>query len=62
VFQPVLPLHECADPVAAKSAAAEFAVEPLHSIADSIAAEHLQSVADPVADSATAGVASTKTS
>jgi uncharacterized protein (DUF1499 family) len=58
VFQLVLPLHECPDPVAAKSAADEFAVEPLHSITDSTAAEHLQSVAD----SATAGVASTETS
>jgi hypothetical protein len=66
VFQPVLPLHECADPIAAKSVAAEFAVEPLHSIADSTvaesAAEHLQSVVDPVADSAAVDVAPTETS
>jgi hypothetical protein len=48
VFQPVLPLHECADLVAA---------EPLDSIADS-ATEPLQSVAD----SASAGAAPTETS
>jgi hypothetical protein len=48
VFQPVLPLHECANPAA---------TEPLHSIADS-AAEPLQSVVDSTA----AGVALTETS
>jgi hypothetical protein len=52
VFQLVLPLHECADPVAA---------EPLHSVADS-AAEPLQSIVDSVADSAAAGAAPTETS
>jgi hypothetical protein len=31
VIQPVLPLHECVDPVATKSAA-----EPLHFVADSV--------------------------
>jgi hypothetical protein len=46
----VLPLHECADPTAAESAAAESATEPLHSVADS------------VANSAAAGVAPTETS
>jgi hypothetical protein len=48
VFQPVLPLHECADPTAAES---------LHSVADS-AAEPLQFVTDSVA----ADAAPTKTS
>jgi hypothetical protein len=38
VFQPVLPLQECADPAAAKSAVAESPIEPLHSVADSTAA------------------------
>jgi hypothetical protein len=37
MFQPVLPLHECADPAAAKFAATEFAAEPLQSVADSAA-------------------------
>jgi hypothetical protein len=36
VIQPVLPLHECADP-AAESATANFAAEPLLSVADSAA-------------------------
>jgi hypothetical protein len=48
VFQSVLPLHECADPVAA---------EPLHSVANSTV-EPLQSIAD----SAATGAAPTKTS
>jgi hypothetical protein len=62
VIQPVLPLHECAD-----HAPAEFAGEPLHSIADSAAAEEaatdhaiveaLHSVADPTGS----GVALTET-
>jgi hypothetical protein len=34
VFQPVLPLHECADPAAAESIAAQSVAEPLHSVAD----------------------------
>jgi hypothetical protein len=42
MFQLVLPLHECADPAAAESAAikfaaTEFAAEPLQSVADSAA-------------------------
>jgi hypothetical protein len=48
VFQSVLPLHECADPTTAESA-----VEPIHSIADSVAVEPLQSVADSATASAT---------
>jgi hypothetical protein len=48
VFQPILPLQECADPTVAK---------PLYSVADS-AAEPLQSVAD----SAGGGAAPTETS
>jgi hypothetical protein len=60
--QPVLPLHECANP-----AAAESTTEHLHSIDESAAAaksaaEALQSVADSVADCAAVGVALTKTS
>jgi hypothetical protein len=78
VFQLVLPLHECADPAAARSAAGESAAEPLHSIAESAAAEPLryvansiavesaaeplQSVADFVADSAATSAALTETS
>jgi hypothetical protein len=50
VFQPVLPLHECADPAAAESGA-----EPLHSVANSATAEPLQSIAD-------SGAAPTETS
>jgi hypothetical protein len=38
VIQPVLPLHECAD-----HAFAEFATEPLHSIADSTATDPAKS-------------------
>jgi hypothetical protein len=52
VFQPILPLPECADPTVAESV-----VEPLYSVADS-AAEPLQSVAD----SAGGGAAPTETS
>jgi hypothetical protein len=61
--QPVLPLHECANPAAAESTA-----EHLHSIDESAAAaaksaaEALQSVDDSVADCAAVGVALTKTS
>jgi hypothetical protein len=33
VIQPVLPLHECANPAVAESAAAESTAEPLYSIA-----------------------------
>jgi hypothetical protein len=40
MIQPVLPLHECTD-----HAPTEFAVEPLHSVADSDAAE--EAAADP---------------
>jgi hypothetical protein len=43
VFQPVLPLHDCADPAA---------TQPLHSIADSVA-KPLHSVADSAATGAT---------
>jgi hypothetical protein len=57
VFQPVLPLHECADPTADESTA-----EPLHSVADSAATEPLQSIADSVADFAAATAAPTETS
>jgi hypothetical protein len=51
VIQPILPLHECADPTPTESAA-----EPLHSITDSATAnptavestiEPLHSAADP---------------
>jgi hypothetical protein len=47
-IQPVLPLHECADP-----ASAESTTEPLHSLADSAPAdpanvESLHSSTDPV--------------
>jgi hypothetical protein len=78
VFQSILPLHECADPTAAESAAIEFTAEPLHSVADSFAAEHLQFVAgcvagesaveplkfvaDSVANSAVVGATPTETS
>jgi hypothetical protein len=47
VFQPILPLHECADPVATEFAAAVSVVDPLHSDVDS-ATEPLQSIADSV--------------
>jgi hypothetical protein len=61
----VLPLHECADPAAAKSATAESPVEPLHSVANSTTAESvvepLQSVADSVTNYAASGAALTKT-
>jgi hypothetical protein len=58
VIQPMLPLHECADPALAEftaeplhsvgdsAAVEEFAIEPLHSAVDPAAAEPLQSVAD----------------
>jgi hypothetical protein len=49
VFQSILPLHECADPTVAESAAIEFTAEPLHSVADSFATEHLQFVVGSVA-------------
>jgi hypothetical protein len=63
VFQPVLPLHECADPAAVEPlhSVAHSTAKPLHFIADS-AAEPLQCVVDSIADSATAGAASTETS
>jgi hypothetical protein len=62
VIQPVLPLHECADPTPAESA-----VEPFHSVADSTAAnpatiestiEPLHSAVDPTGS----GAALTETS
>jgi hypothetical protein len=58
VIQPILPLHECADPAPAESAVEslhsvgdsavveESAVEPLHSAPNPAAAEPLQSIAD----------------
>jgi hypothetical protein len=62
VIQPVLPLHECAD-----HAPAEFAAEPLHSIADSAIVK--EAAADPTiveplhsaADPAGSGAALTET-
>jgi hypothetical protein len=42
VIQPVLPLHECAD-----HAPTEFAIEPIHSVADSTAAK--EAATDPAA-------------
>jgi hypothetical protein len=58
VIQPVLPLHECADPTPAESA-----VESFHSVADSTAAnpatiEPLHSAIDPTGS----GAALTETS
>jgi hypothetical protein len=67
VIQPMLPLHDCADPAPAESAAEplhsvgdstiveEFIVEPLHSAIDPAAAKPLQSIADSnaVADALT---------
>jgi hypothetical protein len=49
VIKLMLPLHECADPVPAESA-----VEPLHSVGDSVAVEEstvepIHSAADPTA-------------
>jgi hypothetical protein len=41
MFQPVLTLHECADPAVAKSTG-----EPLHSVADFATAEPLHYVAN----------------
>jgi hypothetical protein len=58
VFQPILPLHECADPAATEYGAAESTTKPLYSIADSAAAKPLQSVAD----STTGGAAPTERS
>jgi hypothetical protein len=58
MFQQVLPLHECADPTAAKPL--HSVVEPLYSVA-----EPLHYVAEPhhsIADSAVAGAAPTETS
>jgi hypothetical protein len=58
VIQPILPLHECADPAPVESAVEslhsvgdsaaveESAVEPLHSAPNPAAAEPLQSIAD----------------
>jgi hypothetical protein len=64
VFQPVLPLHECANPTAAESTIVESAAKPLHSVTDSAAAkstaEPLQSVTDSVADSTAASAALTE--
>jgi hypothetical protein len=62
VIQPMLPLHDCADPAPAESAAEPLhsvgdstIVEPLHSAIDPAAAEPLQSIADSnaVADALT---------
>jgi hypothetical protein len=61
VFQPVLPLHECANPTIAESVVAKSAAEPLHSIADSATAESATEPLQFVADSAAAGTALTKT-
>jgi hypothetical protein len=44
VFQPVLPLHECANPADVESATDESEIEPLHYVADSTAVE---STAEP---------------
>jgi hypothetical protein len=38
MFQPVLPLHECADSATTESITVESVAEPLHSVADSTAA------------------------
>jgi hypothetical protein len=53
VIQPVLPLHECANPATAV---------PLHSVADSGPAEPLKSIANSFADFAVAGAAMIETS
>jgi hypothetical protein len=52
MIQPVLPLHECADPAA---------IEPLHSTTDSVA-DPLQSLADSVTNSTAASAAPTEIS
>jgi hypothetical protein len=64
VIQPMLPLHECANP-----APTESATEPLHSVGDSTAVEPLHSVAEfaaeplqSIANSDVAPEALTKTS
>jgi hypothetical protein len=64
VFQPVLTLHECADPAVAKSTG-----EPLHFVADFAAAEPLHYVANSaieplqsVTNSAASGATPTETS
>jgi hypothetical protein len=67
VFQPVLPLHEYADPAAAEyaaveSAAAKFTAEPLHSVADSAATKSTAEPLQSVAGSTAAGAAVTETS
>jgi hypothetical protein len=59
----VLSLHECVEP-----AAAEFATEPLHSVANSAAAEFTadsvaaESVAEPLRSVANSAAAPTETS
>jgi hypothetical protein len=55
VFQPVLPLQQCANPAAAESAVPESPTEPLHSVADYVAAESIAEPHQSVADSAAAG-------
>jgi hypothetical protein len=57
VFQLVLPLHECAGPGAAESAA-----EALNYVADSAAAESAAEPLQFIADSAASGAAPTETS
>jgi hypothetical protein len=57
VFQPVLPLHECADPTTDESTA-----EPLHFVVDSIAAESAVEPLQSVTDSAAASAALIQTS
>jgi hypothetical protein len=44
VIQPMLHLQDCVDP-----APTESAMEPLHSVGDSVAVEPLHSAADPAA-------------
>jgi hypothetical protein len=74
VIQPMLPLHECADPAPTESAAEplhsigdsaaieESAVEPLHSTVDPATAESVAEPLQSVADSDAADDASTETS
>jgi hypothetical protein len=70
VIQPMLPLHECADPaptetlhsVGDSAAVEESAVEPLHFTADPTAAESVDEPLQSVAYSDAVDDASTKTS
>jgi hypothetical protein len=62
VFQPILPLHECADPAATEYGAAESTTKPLYSIADSVAAKSAAKPLQSVADSTTGGAAPTERS